>query len=86
MHKLGGREVGRSGGDPARGAFRLPDLPTFRLSRLRTALKQITGMPDYTGYLKHARERHPDCPLLSEREFYEQYLVTRYAGGGSRCC
>jgi uncharacterized short protein YbdD (DUF466 family) len=43
-------------------------------------------MPDYASYLEHAREQHPDCPLLSEREFYDQYLTARYSGGGSRCC
>ncbi|HTL05155.1 MAG TPA: YbdD/YjiX family protein [Gemmatimonadales bacterium] len=43
-------------------------------------------MPDYSRYLAHAREQHPGCPLLSEREYYEQYLSIRYGGGGSRCC
>ena len=43
-------------------------------------------MPDYAGYLEHAREYHPECRLLSEREYYEQYLTARYSGGGSRCC
>jgi len=55
-------------------------------SRLRSAFKQVVGMPDYACYLEHAREQHPDRPLLSEREFYDQYLAARYAGGGSRCC
>jgi uncharacterized short protein YbdD (DUF466 family) len=67
----------------------LPDLPSYRptvLSGLRSALKQIAGMPDYAGYLAHAREQHPDCPLLSEREFCDRYIAERYAGGGSRCC
>jgi uncharacterized short protein YbdD (DUF466 family) len=64
--------------------FRLSDFPTFR--RFRTAFKQIVGMPDYPRYIAHAREHHPGCPLLSEREYYEQYLATRYGGGGTRCC
>ena len=55
-------------------------------SRLRSAFKQITGMPDYERYLAHARERHPDCPLLSEREFYDQFIARRYGGGATRCC
>jgi len=77
------RYVGTSVGDSA------TDLPTYRptvWSQLRTALKQIVGMPDYSRYLAHAREQHPGCPLLSEREYYEQYLSIRYGGGGSRCC
>jgi uncharacterized short protein YbdD (DUF466 family) len=55
-------------------------------SRLRAALKQIVGMPDYARYLEHANLEHPNCPLLSEREFYDQYLAQRYGGGATRCC
>jgi len=55
-------------------------------ARVRAAFKRVVGMPDYASYLEHAREQHPDCRLLSEREFYDQYLTARYSGGGSRCC
>jgi uncharacterized short protein YbdD (DUF466 family) len=55
-------------------------------ARLRRAFKQIVGMPDYPAYLEHQRERHPGCPTLSEREFYDEYVAGRYAGGGTRCC
>ena len=84
MRKSGSREVGRSGSrNVGTAVYRHPVLLT---SRLLSAFKQITGMPDYARYLEHAREYHPDCPLLSEREFYEQYIAARYEGGGSRCC
>ena len=56
------------------------------MRKLLSVFKRIVGMPDYAGYLAHAREHHPDCPLLSEREYYDQYLAARYSGGGSRCC
>jgi uncharacterized short protein YbdD (DUF466 family) len=54
--------------------------------RLRSALKQIVGMPDYARYLAHAREHHPGCRLLSEREHYDQFVAQRYGGGATRCC
>jgi uncharacterized short protein YbdD (DUF466 family) len=63
--------------------------PPFRLSalsRLHSALKQITGMPDYSRYLAHMAERHPDRGPMSEREFFEQYVNARYGDGASRCC
>ena len=85
MRKSEGRNVGRSEGRN-RSPFRLSDFPTFRLSRIRSALKQIVGMPDYARYLEHAHEKHPGCPLLSEREFYDRFIAARYASGGSRCC
>lgn len=68
------------------GSTGLPSYPPTLLRRLRTALKQIAGMPDYARYLEHAQEYHPDCPLLNEREYYDRYIAERYAGGGSRCC
>jgi uncharacterized short protein YbdD (DUF466 family) len=54
--------------------------------RLSGTLKQVCGMPDYARYLEHACEKHPDCPLLSEREYYDRFIAGRYAGGGLRCC
>jgi uncharacterized short protein YbdD (DUF466 family) len=64
----------------------LPTYPPTRWQRLRSAFKQMVGMPDYARYLEHAREFHPDCPLLSEREFYDQHLAARYGAGPTRCC
>ncbi len=41
-------------------------------------------MPDYERHREHAVEH--GCRLLTEREYYDQYLATRYGNGGSRCC
>lgn len=64
-----------------------------RLDRARHAIalavrgmRRISGMPDYQGYLAHLRQQHPDRPVLSEREFFEEYLRARYDGGPTRCC
>lgn len=79
----GGREDGKSGGNV------LPAVPSSRRPvwhRLRSAFKQIVGMPDYARYLEHHAARHPECAVPSEREFYEQYLAARYGNGASRCC
>lgn len=56
------------------------------LTRLRSAFKQIVGMPDYARYLDHTRAHHPECRVLTEREFYDRYLSTRYGNGATRCC
>ena len=55
-------------------------------SKFRAAFKQIVGMPDYPRYLEHVNRHHPECRVLTEREYYDQYIAARYAGGGSRCC
>jgi uncharacterized short protein YbdD (DUF466 family) len=59
---------------------------TDRGRALLATLKRIAGMPNYEAYLEHLRSCHPECPLPSEREYYELYLKQRYEGGGMRCC
>ena len=49
-------------------------------------LRRVAGMPDYAAHLEHLRRRHPDRPLPTEREYFEQYLRGRYGGGATRCC
>lgn len=56
------------------------------LGKALGALKRICGMPDYPGYRKHMAERHPDCAVLSERQFYDEQVMARYGNGASRCC
>ena len=51
-----------------------------------TALRRVLGMPDYRAYVAHLRGAHPDRPVPSEREFYEEYVRARYADGPTRCC
>jgi uncharacterized short protein YbdD (DUF466 family) len=57
-----------------------------RLTALATLLRRLAGMPDYAAYVEHARRCHPEAPLLSERDFFRDYLRARYADGPSRCC
>jgi uncharacterized short protein YbdD (DUF466 family) len=50
------------------------------------ALRRIFGMPDYQAYCSHLRDRHPDRPIPSEREFFDEFLRARYGDGPTRCC
>jgi uncharacterized short protein YbdD (DUF466 family) len=63
----------------------LPACPPARLPVL-AALRRVFGMPDYAGYLAHLRAHHPDRPVPTEREFYDQYVQARYGDGATRCC
>jgi uncharacterized short protein YbdD (DUF466 family) len=56
------------------------------LQRVLQVVRRVSGMPDYAAYVEHARRCHPERPLPSEGEFYEEYLRTRYEGGPTRCC
>lgn len=50
------------------------------------AIRQISGMPAYAAHVEHLRRCHPDRPVPSEREFFDEYLRARYADGPTRCC
>jgi uncharacterized short protein YbdD (DUF466 family) len=54
--------------------------------RALAALRRVLGMPDYQRYLGHLRACHPDRPVPTEREFYDDYVRTRYGDGPTRCC
>jgi uncharacterized short protein YbdD (DUF466 family) len=56
------------------------------MTRFIALIRRIAGMPDYETYLAHQREKHPGEPMLTEGEFYDRYLESRYGGAGSRCC
>jgi uncharacterized short protein YbdD (DUF466 family) len=54
--------------------------------RIAATIRRIAGMPDYAAHVEHLRRCHPERPVPSEREFFEEYLRTRYADGPTRCC
>ncbi|MBL0387335.1 YbdD/YjiX family protein [Tumebacillus sp. ITR2] len=57
------------------------------MSKARSSVKTIFGMPDYEKYLEHHNATHPDQEPLSERDFYLQRLKERYDSGEvTRCC
>jgi uncharacterized short protein YbdD (DUF466 family) len=43
-------------------------------------------MPDYVAHVEHLHRCHPERPVPTERQFYEDYLRARYADGPTRCC
>ena len=60
--------------------------PRELLQSAHVALRRVLGMPDYSTYLAHLRACHPDRPVPTAREFYDEYLRTRYGDGPTRCC
>ena len=56
------------------------------LARMGSALRGISGMPDYEAYVDHVQSCHRERPVLSKREYFDQYVRTRYADGPTRCC
>jgi uncharacterized short protein YbdD (DUF466 family) len=61
--------------------------PKFRpLTSLLATLRRIAGMPDYAAHIDHLGRCHPGEPVPSERQFYEEFVRTRYGDGPTRCC
>lgn len=56
------------------------------LDKLLGALRRIAGMPDYRAYVIHLRQCHPEVAIPTEREFYEEFIRSRYEAGATRCC
>jgi len=57
---------------------------TFRT--FLTFIRQVAGMPDYSAHLEHLRRCHPDQPVPTERQFYDEFTRARYGDGPTRCC
>jgi uncharacterized short protein YbdD (DUF466 family) len=56
------------------------------VERVNAIVRRIIGAPDYSAYLRHVVEHHPECRPLSEAEFLDEQLTARYSTPGSRCC
>ena len=63
----------------------MPGKPGF-VAELLAVVRKIAGMPNYRDYIAHLRQYHPQSPIPSEREFYDQYVNARYGEGPTRCC
>ena len=53
---------------------------------LCAAARLAIGVPDYDTYVAHLRRVHPDKPVPSYAEFFDERQRARFGGTGSRCC
>jgi uncharacterized short protein YbdD (DUF466 family) len=56
------------------------------LPRFLTFLRRVAGMPDYSAHVEHLRRCHPDQPVPTQRQFYDEFTRARYGDGPTRCC
>ena len=64
----------------------IPSRRASQFSALLAGFRRVVGMPDYAAYVAHLRAAHPDAPVPSEREYFDEYLKGRYESGPTRCC
>ena len=53
---------------------------------LRQSLRLMVGVPEYTTYVTHMRDKHPHLPVMSYQEFFRERQEARFDGKVGRCC
>jgi uncharacterized short protein YbdD (DUF466 family) len=53
---------------------------------LRQTLRLMVGVPDYDGYVAHMRTAHPERPIMSYAEFFQERQNARYSTRVGKCC
>lgn len=78
---------------PAHVSRRAPPAAATRLGawpaacrRMAAVVRRMIGVPDYETYLRHMRERYPECTPIDQKTFERERLTARYKATGSRCC
>ena len=61
---------------------------TQAIRQLSQSLRLMVGVPEYSTYVDHMRDAHPDQPVMTYAEFFRERQEARYGGKGrlSRCC
>lgn len=55
---------------------------------MRDTARLMIGVPDYDHYVRHMQAQHPDKPVMSYRDFFNERQSARFGGKGDirRCC
>jgi len=56
------------------------------LQQVLSTVRRVAGMPDYAAHVEHLRRSHSDCPIPSEREYFDHFVRSRYGDSPTRCC
>jgi uncharacterized short protein YbdD (DUF466 family) len=59
---------------------------TTLLSRIKETSRLMVGIPDYDRYVEHVSTHHPEQPIMSYRDFFDNRQQARYGTGMKRCC
>ena len=50
------------------------------------SLRLMVGVPAYSAYAAHMRNKHPDQAVMTYQEFFRERQTARYGGKVGRCC
>ena len=68
--------------------WKLPDAGRLKalVARIKETSRLMVGIPDYDRYVEHLSANHPEQPIMSYREFFDNRQQARYGKGMKRCC
>lgn len=46
----------------------------------------MVGMPEYSTYVDHMKNKHPGQPVMSYQAFFRERQEARFGGKIGRCC
>ena len=52
---------------------------------LGQSLRLMVGVPEYSTYVTHMQDKHPDRPVMTYKEFFRESKKARYEGIVGRC-
>lgn len=50
------------------------------------SLRLMVGIPEYSAYVAHMRNKHLGQPVMTYQEFFRERQTARYGGRVGRCC
>ena len=56
------------------------------MSGIARGMRAVLGVPDYTKYVQHMKQSHPDCRIMTRDEFYRERFDAKYSKPGAKCC
>lgn len=61
---------------------------TQAIRQLSQSMRLMVGVPEYSTYVEHMKDAHPDQPVMTYAEFFRERQEARYGGKGrlNRCC
>jgi uncharacterized short protein YbdD (DUF466 family) len=64
----------------------LPERIKRGLGFVGQSLRLMVGLPEYSAYVAHMRNEHPDQPVMTYQEFFRERQSARHGGKVGRCC
>ncbi|MBA4143764.1 MAG: YbdD/YjiX family protein [Nitrosospira sp.] len=56
------------------------------MRHLTQSARLMVGVPEYSTYVDHMKNSHPDKRVMSYQQFFRERQEARYGGKVGKCC